>query len=881
VPRGCFCTSGAVLAARCGARMRPCLSGSRGVRAWRAAPAQAAKDALARGALCAPLSLWSRAPAVAGEAPRQRPGDYLEYDRSLGPFWTMESSGSKRVLYARSGIASFSETPTRTLIELMELAVLRKGDKAALRVEDLGADGGMPKLVKGEKVPPALPLAQWRTWTWSQYLDDTRKAAKGLLALGHAQHDAVSILGFNAPQWLIGQMGAIFAGGKVAGIYPSDTPPQVEFKCQLSSTSVVLVDTEQSLAKVSEVIDRLPYLKAVVCWRLRGNSVPQAELRRVDGSAVKLMTFDELLRLGAVQSGVALSERQAGVRPEHCAGLIYTSGTTGSPKACMLSHDNYLYETRALVPLSKLGTKAEEERILSYLPLSHVAGSMLDIVTPITATALTEAWMCTAFARDYDLKLGTIGQRLVAVEPTVFLGVPRVWEKIAEKMQAVGASASGLQKLVSDAAKSKGLARAEAQQLGGSGAEPFGMALYQPLLDVVRGKLGLGKCKFAFAGAAPMMRETLAYFGSLGISVNEAYGMSESSAATTWATDEHHLWGTVGYEIPGSEVRCFNKDAGGAYVECPRAEDVMRPTAAEQGEICFRGRHVMMGYLCNPALGAQHVETLRRQNQEAIDQDGWLHSGDKGTVGKNGMVRITGRFKELLKCAGGENVAPVPIEDNVKLLAPCISNIMLVGDTRKYIVALITLKTAGATGELPGTNETAGAAKAYGATVEEACQNPKLVADLTKAFVDTNLDGLCCPSPAAQVKKFTILPRDFSVKTGEFTATQKLKRFEVEKMNDDIINAIYESPPGTLFVPYSAVGHYELTDDHEADEHHGAFKAAAPLRMIDDINDPAVQAVLAYEKEMGNVAIQYEIDMALADAAWLNEGRPTSGGGKY
>jgi long-chain-fatty-acid--CoA ligase ACSBG len=759
-------------------------------------------------------------------APHNKPSDVPKYSREQGPFWTDAADGEKKVRFSETGFASEKVTPSKTIIEVMELAAKKHPTKIALRTEN------MPALKKGEKAPEPLPLEQWQSWTWKSYLSDTRKMAKALMKVGHVQHDAVNVFGFNSPQWFISQMGTVFAGGKVAGIYPSDTPEQVQFKSFHSNASVALLERESEFQKFADVIDQLPYLKAVVVWACDR----PMDLRRKDGSVCRVYGFEEFLKMGADVPEKTLDERIAKIKPTHCCCLIYTSGTTGKPKAVMISHDNLAYEANSVMPLSGLGTKAEEERLLSYLPLSHVAGMMVDIVCPIVVTAYTKGWMSSNFARVYDLKIGTIGQRLNSVRPTMFLGVPRVWEKIMEKLQAVGAATTGLKKTLSTTAKAKGLKASMNQQLGGNGKVPFLYGVYGKLLAVIKTKLGLDHCKFAFAGAAPMTKEVLSYFGSLGINVNEVYGMSESTGATTWSTDAAHQWGTVGFELPGCEVKCFKVGGGGgALKECPRAADIFHPSEAEQGEICFRGRHVMMGYLSNPKLGDTHVEEIRKKNTEAIDDEGWLHSGDKGAISKHGMVRITGRYKELIIGAGGENIAPVPIEDNIKMLCPYVANVMMYGDKRKFNIALLTLKCVGATGELPGTNELDGAAKVYGKTIEEACANTKLIDAITNAFKATAKDGDCTPSSAAVVQKFTVLPIDFSVQTNELTATLKLKRSEVGDKYAKLIDAVYNSPDSVVFVNYKTVGSYDAVKG-KAEELRGSFKANAPLDMVDDEN---------------------------------------------
>jgi len=447
---------------------------------------------------------------------------------------------------------------------------------------------------------------------------------------------------------------------------------------------------------------------------------------------------------------------------------------------------------------------ASEERVLSYLPLSHVAGMLVDIVIPMYMTAKRPGWSCAFFARPYDLKAGSVGDRLRAVQPTMFLGVPRVWEKISEKLKAIGAKTKGLKKSIASWAKAKSLEHQRNCQLGGDGYVPFGHSLANKLvLTKIKAALGLDKCKFGFTGAAPITTATLEYFGQLGIQINEVYGMSENTGATTWSTDQCHVWGSCGYELPGTEVKVFKVADDGTKTECPKAKDLATATEEEKGEVCFRGRHIMLGYMANPKLGDEHVATINKKLAEAIDDEGWLHSGDQGAMDVRGMVRITGRYKELIIGSAGENIAPVPIEDKVKELCPAISNFLMIGNGQKFNVALVSLKAKGATGESPGTDELDGAAAEVDpeiTTIPQAAANPAFIEMITEAIKKTNADPVACPMNAAKVQKFTILPHDFSVEGEELTPTLKTKRSVVDKKYKEAIDAMYASKD--VYVPY-------------------------------------------------------------------------------
>lgn len=315
------------------------------------------------------------------------------------------------------------------------------------------------------------------------------------------------------------------------------------------------------------------------------------------------------------------------------------------------------------------------------------------------------------------------------------------------------------------------------------------------ILKMIKQQLGLGEAIFCVSAAAPITMDTLQYFGSLSVPILEMYGMSESTGATTMCTVRTKLWGSCGFAMAGTEVAILtHSEDGGAPKRCPLTQDLFHPRDEEQGEVCYRGRHIMMGYMANPSLGQEHMEEIARNNAEAIDEYGWLHSGDKGTMDTRGMVRITGRYKELIIGAGGENIAPVPIEDFIKYRAPAVSNVMMVGDKRKFNVVLLTLKAVGATGELSGTNQLLGPAKDVNpkiTTTEEAAQDPIWRTYLTSVIMDTNKNPSVVASNAAAIQKFAILPRDFSVEGGELTPTFKLRRAVACKIWEAEIDRLY------------------------------------------------------------------------------------------
>jgi len=429
----------------------------------------------------------------------------------------------------------------------------------------------------------------------------------------------------------------------------------------------------------------------------------------------------------------------------------------------------------------------------------------MDIVGQTAVTALRPATEAIFFARPYDLKAGSLGDRLRICQPTIFLGVPLVWEKLADRIRAVGAASTGLKKTASTWAKGKALEHARNLRLGGSGAVPNNLCLAKRLLGAVKSVMGLDKCKFALTGAAPIRVDTVEYFGSLGININELYGMSETTGAITISTDQAHDWGSCGWQIPGSEVKIFKVDPSDVNkkTECPPAPRLDNGEDEYQGEICFRGRGIMMGYLASAALGDAHLAEIEKKTAETIDQEGWLHSGDKGMKSVSGLVKITGRYKELIIGEGGENIAPVPIEDSVKGLVDGINECMMIGDQRKYNVCFITLKAVGANGEQPGSDTLDAGAKLVNpsvTTISGAMKDEKWIETITGAINKTNLNGKLVPNNAFKIQKFCILPSNFSEENDQLTPTKKLKRAKVETQYTKMIEKMYATDG--MYIPY-------------------------------------------------------------------------------
>jgi len=739
---------------------------------------------------------------VLSEAPVSKDkDDYCDYS-GAGPWYTCKPDGLHVERFSKKGPASREGCPPTTLMTLFKKASETKWDKQALKIER-----PLPPLDSEGKAPDALPDEEWKTWTWKQHYDESRKAAKGFIKLGHQPFDGVAMWGFNAPEWMFSTFAAIMAGGMAGGLYPTDTPETAAFKVAHSGASIVVYEDKAKLDKLLKALAerhdaKPPRVKAFVAY---GYTPAEGEQVEVKGRKVPVLSWNALIEMGSKETDTEVDARTKALKPGQCAVLVYTSGTTGDPKAVMLSHDNVHYVAVAVfLNTLKQGIPhflegEQQERVMSYLPLSHIAGMAVDILMPMALTALTSNHVTCYFARPYDMKAGSLKDRLCACRPTLMLAVPLVWEKIADRLRALGAANSGLKQSIASWAKDLGLQRSKACLMGGDGSYPTGYTLADMIvLSKVKGALGLDQLKFAATGAAPIRVDTLEYFGSLGLDIHELYGMSESHGCSTTSTPACHTWGSCGFSVAGLEVKIFKVDHAdiNKKTECPKAPTLDTIDELYQGEICFRGRSVMMGYMAQPDFGEAHLKEIEKKTKDAIDAGGWLHTGDKGIMTDTGMVKITGRFKELIIGDGGENIAPVPIEDQVKASCDGINEVMMVGDKRKYNVALITLKAVGANGEVPGTDDLDAGAKRVNPEVKtiSAAMDDKVWIDTVTAAVNAaNSNGKCCPNNAFKIQKFMILPTNFSEEAGFLTPTKKLKRPIVEKAFLKQVEQMYSS----------------------------------------------------------------------------------------
>ncbi len=365
----------------------------------------------------------------------------------------------------------------------------------------------------------------WHDISWNDYASDARKVAKAFIKLGLGPGAGVSIIGYNCPQWFMADIGAILAGGVPAGIYTTCSPEQCQYITEHCDADVVVVENAEQLAKFKAIQGQLPKVKAYI---LMFGEDP-------DGEAI---TWNALLEMGTAESDDALEARLEAQQPDDVCTLIYTSGTTGPPKAVMITHTNVIWTADTAMQLIRGG---HEDVLLSYLPLSHVAEQLISVHGPLAMGA------CTAFAEGLE----QLGDNLREVRPTFFLGVPRVWEKIQAKMVAAGAQNPPLKKKIAAWARSVGLASGYAEQ-GGRGKPLFYGLANKLVFSKVRAKLGLDRCKVQITSAAPISRDTLEFFLSLGIPIYEVYGMSECSGPATLSLPGRYRTGKAGFCLPGA-----------------------------------------------------------------------------------------------------------------------------------------------------------------------------------------------------------------------------------------------------------------------------------------------------------------------------------------
>lgn len=569
---------------------------------------------------------------------------------------------------------------------------------------------------------PALRARQdgrWQTTSWNAYYEQATLTARGLIALGLEPGAGVVIMAPNSPRWFLSAIGAIAAGGIPVGLYTTNPPAQCFYIAKHSDAAIAIVQDNVTADLFLRLRAQLPRLKAIVVMHGRVTSE-------------EVSTWESLLERGAKVSGERLGARIAAQQTGDVCSLIYTSGTTGLPKGVMIRHQNIVWNANACV---QAYAAQPGDAFISYLPLSHIAEQIFTLHIPMAAGA------CTWFAERMD----TLADDLREIRPSFFLGVPRVWEKIQSAVQAAGAAASPMRRQLIGWARRVGLQAGFADQENRRRPSTYWLA-ERLVFARVRHRLGLDRARCCFTAAAPISRGTLEFFLSLGIPILEAYGMSECIGPTTVSYPHRYRIGKAGIPIPGTELQI-----------------------ADDGEILIRGPHVFLGYY-------KDAEATR----EARDEQGWLHSGDIGTLDESGFLEVTGRKKDIIITSGGENIVPQPVEMKLGEI-PGVAHAILVGDRRKYVAALLILDPQ----ELP----TAAARAGSPARVpEEACTCALFRHYLQQQIERVNGDL----AHYATIKRFAVLAEQLTIDGGELTPTMKLRRGLISEKYAEYIERLYK-----------------------------------------------------------------------------------------
>jgi len=587
----------------------------------------------------------------------------------------------------------------------------------------------------------------WHTLTWPQARERVLRLAASFEALGLAPGERVALMLPNRTEHWLADQAAVHAAGVPVTLYATLAPEQIAYTAQDCDARIAVLDGERELALWRPVLATLPGLKKIIV-RDPG-ACPAGE---------PFLSWDDFADLGerrlAADPG-ALAPRLASIRPEDTVTVLYTSGTTGQPKGVRITHRNALYETAAVTlarggtvdpggivhPAIEPGEEPEPTRWVSYLPLAHIAERMCSIYVAIARGG--HVYFCHDAAG--------LAAATSVVRPTGFFGVPRVWEKIQAAIKAgLAAEQDPARRAAVERAMDVGRRYIEGTQVGRAVPAELAGAFRQAdarVLQPIRARAGLGAVTRGTSAAAPLPADVVTFFASLGLAILDVYGMTETTGAFTANTDACFKLGTVGRPLPGVEVRI-----------------------AGDGEVLARAPLTTPGYLNLPDATAG-----------LIDADGWLHTGDIGALDEDGFLSITGRKKEMIITAGGENVAPAAVEGLLTENA-LIAQALCYGDRRPYVVALLTLDGDAARSW----------ARAHGlgdAPLEDLAAHPDVLAAVGRGVAAANARL----ARFQQVKRWRLLPQEWTSGTGELTPTLKLRRRVIHTRYADLIDELYRA----------------------------------------------------------------------------------------
>jgi len=564
----------------------------------------------------------------------------------------------------------------------------------------------------------------WREFTWEQYLDKVRSAAFGFHELGVREGDKIAIHSENRPEWVFADIGAQTIGSVSVGIYPTSPAPEVEYLLNHSEASVLVVEDEEQLDKALEAWDRLEKLQKIVVIEPRG-------VKELDDP--RIITFQELLDLGDLVVEKSFEEMTKSIPSSETAIIVYTSGTTGPPKGAMITHENLRF---AAITWGLVYEYRQDDEVLSYLPLCHVAERVISV-----ANAVYHGYVVN-FGEDTN----SFMEDLREVQPTFFLGVPRVWEKMLAAIQIRSNDATWLKRILFNFWIKKGGLILQRRLTNKSiFVDPVLFRIgWIFVFRSLKKRIGMMRVREALSGAAPIAPQVLEFLMSVGVPVREGYGMTENTAVATIVPVDELILGSVGKPLPLSEVRI-----------------------AEDGEILTRSEGTFNGYFKNPEATKETII------------DGWLHTGDIGQIDELGHLWITDRKKDIIITAGGKNLSPSEIENRIKV-SPYVREAMVIGDRRKYLTALIGIEsdTVGDWATRQGIPYT---------TYEDLSSKVE-VNDLVSTIInEANKDF----AQVETIKYFKLLPIELDHEDGQLTATQKVKRSTLTEQFTELIESMY------------------------------------------------------------------------------------------
>ena len=571
----------------------------------------------------------------------------------------------------------------------------------------------------------------WKSYTWQEVGVRVRALASGLRALGVKPEQRVSILAGTRVEWIFADLAIMCAGAATTTIYPTSTVEDTAYILENSESVVCIAENEAQAAKVRSQKASLPALQKVVVIDGKGSD---------DGF---VLSFEQLAEQGAAFDRANPGAFEAAANapgPQSLATLIYTSGTTGKPKGVMLTHDCWVYEGEGIDGIKLLG---KDDVQYLWLPLAHSFGKVLEV-----------AQLRIGFATAVDGRVDKLIENLAEIKPTFVAAVPRIFEKVHNKVVGGVIEAGGMKKKIFDWAFGVGR---EVSRLQQQGKEPGGFLAmkraiaHKLVFTKLHARFG-GRLRFFISGSAPLNRDLAEFFHAAGLFIAEGYGLTETSAASFVNRPEAYKFGSVGLPLGGTQLKLAEAD----------------------GEILIRGRGVMKGYY---KLDAETAETL--------DADGWLHTGDIGEVDAKGLLRITDRKKDLIKTSGGKYVAPQSIEGKMKTISGVVSQMVVHGNNRNFCSALISL-------------DEEAIRKWAGEHGKAALSYAELSTDVeVKALVQGHVDQLNKELAKYEtIKKFALLPADLTLESGELTPSLKLKRKVVEAKYKAVLDGFYQGSAG-------------------------------------------------------------------------------------